>query len=117
VPALGVEHFWVVDPFAMDDMAKTLQEAFALPGVKVLLARQECVIPALRRRERAGRTRVVAENCNLCKLCITMTGCPAISLGEDAIEIDEATCYGCGLCATTCNRDAIVVEAWEEVAR
>jgi len=117
VPALGVEHFWVVDPFAMDDMAKTLQEAFALPGVKVLLARQECVIPALRRRERAGRTRVVAENCNLCKLCITMTGCPAISLGEDAIEIDEATCYGCGLCAATCNRDAIVVEAWEEVAR
>ena len=117
VPALGVEHFWVVDPFQMDEMAKTLQEAFALPGVKVLLARQECVMPALRRRQRAGRTTVVAENCNACKLCITVTGCPAITLGEEAIEIDAAVCYGCGLCVTTCNRDAILVEPAQEVVR
>ncbi len=114
VPALGVEQFWVVDPFAVDDMAQTLQAAFALPGVKVVLARQECVIPALRRGDRAGHTMVVAENCNLCKLCITVTGCPAITLGEEAIEIDAAVCYGCGLCAATCNRDAILVEAAEE---
>jgi indolepyruvate ferredoxin oxidoreductase alpha subunit len=115
VPALGVEQFWVADPFAVDEMAQTLQAAFALPGVKVVLARQECVIPALRRGGRAGHTRVVEENCNLCKLCITITGCPAITLGEEAIEIDAALCYGCGLCAATCNRDAILTEAAEEV--
>ena len=52
---------------------------------------------------------MVAENCNLCMLCITVTGCPAITLGAEAIEIDAAVCYGCGLCAATCNRDAILV--------
>jgi indolepyruvate ferredoxin oxidoreductase alpha subunit len=116
VPALGVEQFWVVDPFKVDEMADTLKEALALPGVKVLLARQECVIPALRRGHRAGRTSVVAENCNLCMLCITVTGCPALTLGVEAIEVDAAVCYGCGLCAATCNRDALLSEAMLEVA-
>jgi indolepyruvate ferredoxin oxidoreductase, alpha subunit len=117
VPALGVDQFWVVDPFQVDEMTQALQEAFKLPGVKVLLARQECVMPALRRRERAGKTSVIAENCNLCKLCITMTGCLAISMAEEAIEIDPAVCYGCGLCASVCNRDAITVETTVEAVR
>ncbi len=115
VPALGVEQFWVVDPFRVDDMAQTLKAALELPGVKVLLARQECVMPASRRGDRAGHTTVIDENCNLCRLCINLTGCPAITLGEAAIEIDSSLCYGCGLCAATCNRDAIRVEATEEV--
>ena len=50
------------------------------------------------------------ENCNLCQLCITITGCPAIDVGEDTITIDPALCYGCGLCAQVCHRDAIKVE-------
>ena len=45
VPALGVDQFWIVDPFEMDDMAQVLGNASKLPGVKVLLARQECAIP------------------------------------------------------------------------
>jgi indolepyruvate ferredoxin oxidoreductase alpha subunit len=70
VPALGVEQFWIVDPFEVDAMTETLKAALKLPGVKVLLARQECVMPALRRGDRAGRTTVIAENCNLCRLCL-----------------------------------------------
>ena len=54
VPALGVEQFWIVDPFDLDDMAKVMQHALELPGVKVLLARQECAIPAKRRGVDAG---------------------------------------------------------------
>jgi len=72
-------------------------------------------MPASRRGDRAGHTTVIDENCNLCRLCINLTGCPAITLGEAAIEIDSSLCYGCGLCAATCNRDAIRVEATEEV--
>jgi indolepyruvate ferredoxin oxidoreductase alpha subunit len=51
------------------------------------------------------------EKCNLCKLCINITGCPAIELGEDSISIDQAQCIGCGLCAEVCKRSAIVKEA------
>jgi TPP-dependent indolepyruvate ferredoxin oxidoreductase alpha subunit len=63
---------------------------------------------------------VIAENCNLCKLCIILTGCMAISLGktsldEDTIFIDPEQCYGCGLCVDACNRDAIeMVEVVDE---
>ena len=117
VPALGVEQFWVVDPFQVDDMAHTLEAALSLPGVKVLLARQECVMPAMRRGDRAGQVTVVDENCNLCKLCLTVTGCQAITLGDEAIEIDSDLCYGCGVCAAACKRKAILVDAAEVIAK
>ncbi len=107
IPALGVDHLAVVDPFDLPGMTAAIQEALGQPGVKVILARQECAIQAQRRGLRAGRTVVVAENCNLCKLCITLTGCPAIDLGNESIVIDPALCYGCGLCAAVCNRAAI----------
>jgi len=107
IPALGVEHFFIVDPFDLDESTTTIQEALTLPGVKVVLSRQECAIQAQRRGDKAGTVHVIPENCNLCKLCIIRTGCPAISIGEDTIVIDTALCYGCGLCAQVCNREAI----------
>jgi indolepyruvate ferredoxin oxidoreductase alpha subunit len=107
IPALGVEHFRVIDPFDLEASTAAVQEALTLPGVKVLLARQECAIHAQRRGESAGQVAVVPENCNLCSLCITITGCPAIGIGKDTIVIDPALCYGCGLCAAVCNREAI----------
>jgi len=110
VPALGIDQFWIVRPFDLEDTTKVIQNALKLPGVKVVLAREECSMPAKRRGLEAGQIKVVEENCNLCKLCIIQTGCPAISLGENAVVIDENLCYGCGLCAATCNQDAILVE-------
>ena len=110
IPALGVEHFFVIDPFDLAESTEAIREALTLPGVKVVLARQECAIQAIRQRKIAGRTRVDPEKCNLCKLCITVTGCPAIELGDDTIVIDPRLCYGCGLCAAVCNRDAILNE-------
>jgi indolepyruvate ferredoxin oxidoreductase alpha subunit len=122
VPALGVDAFQIVDPFDLDATAHAIQDALAKPGVKVLLARQECVIPARRRGLSVGEVKVIAENCNLCKLCITLTGCMAItlgksslgksslgknSLGEDTVIIDPELCYGCGLCVDACHREAI----------
>lgn len=107
VPALGVEQFFEMDPFEFERSTEIVQEALKLPGVKVILSRQECAIPAIRAGKEAGTIEVNAENCNLCKLCITTTGCLAIDLGEDAIVIDPTLCHGCGLCAAVCNLDAI----------
>ncbi len=107
IPALGVEHFFVIDPFELDKSTEVIQKCLTLPGVKVVLARQECAIQAQRRKLNAGTVTVIPENCNLCKLCIIHTGCPAIDIGEETIVIDPALCYGCGLCAQVCNREAI----------
>lgn len=110
VPALGVNHFFVMDPFDLEGSVATIGEALSRPGVKVILARQECAIQAQRRGERAGRVEVVAERCTLCKLCISVTGCPALGLGEKAVTVDPAQCYGCGLCAQVCRLGALRVE-------
>jgi len=110
VEGLGVEHFFIVDPYQLDEYVTTLQQALTLPGVKVILSRQECAIQAQRRGLKAGSVSVIPENCTLCKRCIIETGCPAIQLGEESISIDAALCYGCGLCAQVCNFEAIEIE-------
>jgi indolepyruvate ferredoxin oxidoreductase alpha subunit len=107
IPALGVDEFHIVDPFDLDFTARVIQDMLTKPGVKVLLARKECVIPAQRRGLNVGEVKIISENCNLCKLCINLTGCMAITVGEKAIIIDPELCYGCGLCVDACNRDAI----------
>jgi indolepyruvate ferredoxin oxidoreductase alpha subunit len=107
IPAMGVEQFFTVDPFDLEQTTAAIQRALTLPGVKAVLARQECAIQAQRRGLRAGTVRVDPEACNLCKRCVVVTGCPAISLGENAIVIDPSLCYGCSLCAQVCRFDAI----------
>lgn len=110
IPALGVEHFFIVDPFKLDETTETIRKSISLTGVKVILSRQECAIQAQRRGIKAGRISIVTQNCNLCKLCIMVTGCPALNPGEKFIQIDPILCYGCGLCVQTCNRKALIKE-------
>jgi indolepyruvate ferredoxin oxidoreductase alpha subunit len=110
IPALGVEHFFIIDPFELDESTDVIQKCLTLPGVKVVLARQECALQAQRRKLEAGKVRSVPENCTLCKRCINVTGCPAITLGEEHTIIDPILCYGCGLCAQVCRFEAIVRE-------
>lgn len=111
IPAMGVEHFFVIDPFELERSTATIAEAIGLPGVKVVLARQECAIQAQRRGLRAGTIAVDPELCTACRRCITVTGCPAISLGEDTVVMDQALCYGCTLCAQVCPFDAIKIKS------
>lgn len=108
IPALGVEHFFTIDPFDLDASTAILQLAMKQPGVKVVLSRGECAIPAARRDTDIGTIRVIAENCNRCKLCIMQTGCAAIELSECAVVINEALCRVCGLCVEVCNRNALI---------
>ncbi len=110
IPSLGIEHFFTIDPYDLEISTATIQNALTLPGVKVILARRECAIQAQRREGRPGNITVNADLCNLCKLCITVTGCPAISITNGKLEIDTELCSRCGLCAEVCNFDAIQLE-------
>jgi indolepyruvate ferredoxin oxidoreductase alpha subunit len=107
VEGIGVDFFVEVDPFDQGQTTAAILNSLKRDGVRVILARQECAMPARRRGKSAGEVRVIAENCNLCKLCIIQTGCPAITLGDGTIVIDPDVCYGCNLCGAVCNRDAI----------
>ncbi len=107
VPALGVTQYFEMDPFNYRESSEILQKALKLPGVKVVLARGECAIQVVRHNEVEKIVRVIDENCNQCKLCIMVTGCAALSLGNGTVLVDEALCTGCGLCVAVCNRNAM----------
>lgn len=111
VKGLGVENLFVVDPYDLKSTTEAVEKAIALPGVKVILARRECAIQANRRKVVYNDVKVNADKCIKCKICINTTGCPAISLGEDAIIIDYNQCNGCSICSQVCPKDAIEVEA------
>ncbi|MDR1833078.1 MAG: hypothetical protein LBQ92_00240 [Propionibacteriaceae bacterium] len=92
----------VADYKALD---KLIKDEIKTPGLGVIVVQSPCILLA---RPEKRTVEVVAENCNMCGLCLAI-GCPAIAPGDDFISILE-NCIGCGLCADICNRAAILIE-------
>jgi indolepyruvate ferredoxin oxidoreductase alpha subunit len=111
VEGIGVDALYTTDPYDLGAMEKALNAAIPAPGVKVVLARRECAIQARRQNIRHTPVTMAEGKCTRCKVCITTTGCPAISLGEKRIAIDGTQCNGCGLCVQTCRQGALVKES------
>jgi len=113
IRGLGPDRLDVVDPFDLDATTATLARCLAEPtGVKVVLAQQECAIQSRRRGIVAGRTTIDPAKCILCKKCLKVTGCPALSIqntesGKPTISINQSLCNGCGLCAQFCPTGAL----------
>jgi indolepyruvate ferredoxin oxidoreductase alpha subunit len=85
IPALGIDRFAIADPYDLAGTTALLTEFLReSAGVRVLLARRECAIQARRRGASGGAIQLDAAKCVLCKRCITVTGCPALSLRQVA---------------------------------
>ena len=110
IPALGVDQFFVTDPYALTEMTDILIDCMKKPGVKVILARRECAIQTNRRKIKYGKMKVDEAKCTKCKACVSVTGCPALSIVDGNIEIDQNLCNGCGLCTYSCKFSALVKE-------
>jgi len=91
-------------------MYQSLREAIAYRGVAVLIANRPCVLDPV--KIKGPPLQVIAEECNACQACMNL-GCPALSWsgqsfeGRHKIEIDQALCIGCTLCAQVCTVDCI----------
>lgn len=110
VRGLGVTQLFIVDPYDLPKITQLLTEVIPLPGVKVILARRECAIQAGRRKVFYGKSSIVEDTCTKCKVCINVTGCPAIVFDGEKVFIDEEQCNGCGVCNSLCKFGAIVKE-------
>ena len=110
VKALGVEDLYIVDSFDQKATTAAFDACLAKKGLKVIVTRRECAIQSNRRGIKYNYMRVDEDKCVNCKACVRITGCPALSVGENAVSIDPAVCNGCTLCYQTCPKQAIVKE-------
>ncbi len=106
--ACGATFVEAVDPYDVTGMVSVLQEAKKKSGVKVIIAKQMCVIMARRAGVKRGRFTVNTEACTGCGTCVRF-GCPAIEFADEKARINEL-CNGCGVCADLCPFGAIVKE-------
>jgi indolepyruvate ferredoxin oxidoreductase alpha subunit len=105
----GVTFVETVDPYDLTGMLRVLEAAKAKKGVKVIIAKQMCVIVARRTGVKRGRYAVNPETCTGCGTCVRF-GCPAIELVDKKARINEL-CSGCAVCARLCPVGAISREA------
>jgi indolepyruvate ferredoxin oxidoreductase alpha subunit len=103
--ACGVGFIKMVDPYDINGMVNTFQEAKKQRGVKVIIARQMCVITARRLGVKRGRFSVDRDTCTGCGTCVGF-GCPAIEFRDEIAGINDL-CSGCGVCEQLCPVGAI----------
>jgi TPP-dependent indolepyruvate ferredoxin oxidoreductase alpha subunit len=99
---LGIDKVEVVDPYDVKETTKVLREILDYQGPSVIISERPCPLKIER-----GPAREVLKECNSCGECVTVFGCPAISLGPERAEIDPTLCWGCGVCEKICPFDAI----------
>ncbi len=60
--------------------------------------------------------KVDTDNCVKCLTCVRMCpfDVPAFNTKEEVIEINEAICHGCGVCACVCPRQTIQLSFYED---
>ncbi len=116
VKALGIENVYMVNPSDRYFYQNLLQDVVLLSGVKVIISNKECGL-TFHGRRKAYERKLFSENqtkdvqkffqintdaCEDCRECVESTGCPGLSLKEDAygtkVAIDPLICVGDGYC-------------------
>ncbi|MEG0271690.1 MAG: indolepyruvate ferredoxin oxidoreductase subunit alpha [Hydrogenoanaerobacterium sp.] len=103
--AAGVKRVRVVDPNDMAALEEALKVELAVKEPSVIITRRPCAL--LKNVKHYPPLKIDNSKCKTCKSCLKI-GCPAISMGDKAMQIDSTLCVGCGLCKALCAFDAIV---------
>ncbi|PRX31940.1 indolepyruvate ferredoxin oxidoreductase alpha subunit [Meinhardsimonia xiamenensis] len=132
---VGVQWLRTVHTYRVDEMRKTLIEAFRAPfkGLKVIVAEGECQLERQRRvrplraralaaGERVVRTRygVDEDTCTGDHSCIRLSGCPTLTVktASDPLKTDPVAhvtngCLGCGLCGENAHAATLCPSFWQ----
>jgi indolepyruvate ferredoxin oxidoreductase alpha subunit len=105
VKSCGVESLQVIDPLDLETSKVAFKKAYNTDGVKVIIARQPCIITAKKLGIRRKQLEVIADVCEGCKRCIKF-GCPAMEVRDGKAFIGDS-CAGCAVCTKICQFGAI----------
>ena len=88
-------------------------------GPRVLIMRQRCALEAKRQGQPyqvwVDEDQCIGESCGCNRYCTRIFKCPGIirDTATGRARIDEAVCFGCGVCVNVCPVDAIKLKAIE----
>lgn len=102
--AVGIKRVRVVDPYDMDACEKALTEELAAKEPSVIISRRPCAL--LKYVKHPGPICADPEKCKGCRACMKI-GCPAISVADGKVKIDNTLCVGCGVCGQLCKFGAL----------
>ncbi len=104
VKAMGIERVRVVDPYNLEECDRVIKEELAVSEPSVIISRRPCAL--LKYVKHNGPLKCDREKCVGCKSCMRI-GCPAISMKDGKVVIDETLCVGCGVCTQLCKFGAL----------
>jgi len=132
---LGVPWVRTVNSYRIAEVMATLREALTtrVPGLKVIIAKNECMLerqrrerPRLRQLEAAGaqvvrpRFGVDPDVCTGDHSCMRLNGCPSLTLRAspdpfrpDPVAHVDDTCVGCGVCGEVAHAAALCPSFYE----
>ena len=100
---IGVKTVETVNPLHLQEAIDCVKRVAMQDGVKAIIFKSPCAVLI-----KSGKPAQIEESkCIQCKKCIRTLGCPAIMLQDGKVQIEQALCTGCGLCAQVCPTAAI----------
>lgn len=100
---IGVKTVETVNPLHLQEAIDCVKRVAVQDGVKAIIFKSPCAVLI-----KFGKPAQIEESkCIQCKKCIRTLGCPAIMLQDGKVQIEQALCTGCGLCAQVCPTAAI----------
>ena len=100
---IGVKTVETVNPLHLQEAIDCVKRVAVQDGVKAIIFKSPCAVLI-----KSGKPAQIEESkCIQCKKCIRTLGCPAIMLQDGKVQIEQALCTGCGLCAQVCPTAAI----------
>lgn len=100
---IGVKTVETVNPLHLQEAIDCVKRVAVQDGAKAIIFKSPCAVLI-----KSGKPAQIEESkCIQCKKCIRTLGCPAIMLQDGKVQIEQALCTGCGLCAQVCPTAAI----------